>query len=205
MIKIYLARHGQDLDNVNSILNGQRNQPLSEKGWEQARELAERISEVHISFNKVYSSPLSRAYDTAKTITDKLNLPSPEIINLLIERDFGIMTGKKHADIIPMCEPDILKTDVVTYFLSPEGAETFPVLMERARKLLDFLDDNHQDGNVLMVSHGDFGKMIYAEYYHLDWQEVLKKFHFGNSDLVLLSPDSPADEVKVFEFKQFNI
>ena len=140
MLKIYLARHGQDLDNVNSVLNGQRNQPLSEKGWDQAKELAENIYQTKLRFEHIYSSPLTRAYDTAKTISQKLDMPDPEVVDLLIERDFGIMTGKTHADILPLCEPDILKTDVVTYFLSPDGAETFPQLMTRARKLIDFVE-----------------------------------------------------------------
>ncbi len=32
MLKIYLMRHGQNLDNLNGILNGHRDEPLTEKG-----------------------------------------------------------------------------------------------------------------------------------------------------------------------------
>ena len=37
MLQIFLARHGQDEDNANGILNGRRDLPLSNIGIEQAR------------------------------------------------------------------------------------------------------------------------------------------------------------------------
>ena len=204
MLKIYLARHGQNADNLAGILNGHRDEPLTEKGIEQAHEVADKIKEVGISFDFVYSSPLVRAFDTAKVIAETNNLPTPIAEPLLIERDFGIMSGKKQSDIEAFCAPDVLKTETVTYFLSPEGAETFLDLMQRARKLLDAIRERHQSGNILLVTHGDMGKMIYAEYYNLDWKNILTQFHFGNCDLLLLSEDSSAEKSHVFKLAQYN-
>jgi len=205
MLKIYLARHGQDEDNVKSILNGQRDMPLTQKGLEQANEVANKIKSIHLKFDYVYTSPLQRTIKTAETITSINNLPLPKKLDLLIERNFGIMTGKSHDQIKELCSPNILETDTVTYFLSPEGAETFPQLIERGKKILEFIKNTHQDGNVLLVTHGDIGKMIYCVYYNLNWQDVLKMFHFGNSDLILMSPDSKPNDVHVFKIKQHNL
>ena len=66
------------------------------------------------------------------------------------------------------------------------------------------IQEKYKDGNVLLVAHGDFGKMIYAAYYNLDWKSVLLMFHFGNSELLLLSEDSSPEEAHVFKFKQYN-
>lgn len=204
MLKIYLARHGQDMDNAKGILNGRRDEPLSEKGIEQANEVAGKIKETGIHFNHVYASPLQRAYKTAEIITDTLGIAKPEVLPDLIERDFGIMTGKPQNTIKDVCSPEIIQTDMICYFLSPEGAETFPQLIERAQKLLDELWARHREGNILLVTHGDFGKMIYAAYYNLDWEDVLKMFHFGNSELLELSPESGPEETHVFKIKQHN-
>ncbi len=204
MLQIYIARHGQNIDNGKGILNGHRDEALTTKGIEQAHEIANKIKESGITFDYVYSSPLQRAFETAKIISEVSDAPPPQKEDLLIERDFGIMTGKKLADIESLCAPDILKTDTITYFLNPEGAETFPDLMNRARVLLDKINNLHKTGNILFVCHGDFGKMIYAEYYHLDWKTVLTQFHFGNCDLLLLSEDSPAEDAHVFKIEQFN-
>ena len=70
MLKIYLARYGQDADNISGVLNGRRNESLTEKGIEQARETADKIKKVKISFDVVYSSPLQRAFETAKIISE---------------------------------------------------------------------------------------------------------------------------------------
>jgi probable phosphoglycerate mutase len=204
MTKIYLARHGQDKDNETGILNGHRDMPLTEIGMDQASQVAKKIKDFKIHFDKIYSSPLQRAYQTAKTISDCLQNDSPEKIDLLIERDFGIMTGKPTKDIVELCSPDILQTDTITYFLSPEGAETFPQLIDRANELLGLIKSKHDGQSVLLVTHGDFGKMIYAAYYKLCWQQVLTMFHFGNSELLLLSEDSAPKDTHIFNIKQHN-
>ncbi len=205
MLKIYLARHGQDMDNAKGILNGRRDEPLSEKGIEQANKVADKIKTTGIHFDYVYSSPLQRAYKTAEIITDTLGISKPEVLHDLIERDFGIMTGQPQSKVKEMCFPDIIQSDTITYFLNPEGAETFPQLVERAKKLLVMLQAKHKDENILLVTHGDFGKMIYAAYYNLDWKNVLNMFHFGNSELLELSEESGPDETHVFKIDQHNL
>lgn len=145
-----------------------------------------------------------RAYRTAEIITDELNLPKPEIMQDLIERDFGVMTGKHKEDIVKLCSPNIIKTDTITHFLDPEGAETFPELIERGHKAINKIKEKHKDGSILLVTHGDVGKMIYAAYYNLDWKHVLNSFHFGNVEVLLMSEESSADEAHIFKQKQYN-
>ena len=204
MLKIYLTRHGQDEDNSNGILNGRRDSILTKLGVEQAQKLAEKIKDAGLNFSKVYSSPLARAYTTAEIITDALGIEKPVKLEILIERDFGVMTGKLVKEIEVSCAPDIIKTQKIVYFLSPAGAETFPQLFKRADKVLNSLTDKHKEGNILLVTHGDIGKMIYAAYYHLNWQKILTMFHFGNSELLLLSEDSKPEDSHVFPTEQYN-
>jgi broad specificity phosphatase PhoE len=197
MLEIYVARHGQNEDNANGILNGHRDLPLTEIGEAQAEALAEGIMELGVAFDKVYSSPLIRAYDTAKKITEALHLPEPTIMPELIERDFGVMTGVPQSEIAQRCSPDIIQTETITYFLSPDGAETFPDLVERANTVLQKLGERHKEGSLLLVGHGDFGKMIYAAATHQDWESVLRDFHFGNGELIEVSLDGDAHKIKL--------
>lgn len=205
MLNIYLARHGQDEDNLHGILNGRRDMPLTEKGLEQAGLVAEELLQTDIKIDKIYASPLQRAYQTAEVIADTLGAAKPEKLEDLTERDFGIMTGKPQADIEKLCVPDILKTATVTYFLRPDGAETFPQLIDRAGKVIRFITANHHEGNILLVSHGDIGKMIYCAYYHLNWREILTMFHFGNSEILTLSPASDPKDIYLIRAAQYNL
>ena len=134
MLKIYLTRHGQDRDNANGILNGRRDEPLTDLGIEQANQVAAKIKEAGLVFDKIYSSPLKRAAQTAQIISMFLDARAPICLKDLIEREQGKMTGQRVCDVEKMCAPHILKTDLVTYFTSAEGAETFPEMRDRAER-----------------------------------------------------------------------
>lgn len=199
-VEIYIARHGQNEDNANGILNGHRDLPLTELGRQQARDLAQGIVQSGIRFDYIYASPLSRAHETAQIVSREAKLPEPVIMQGLIERDFGVMSGARAADIEKLCAPDIIKTDTITYFLSPQGAETFPDLVQRGAKILNEVRAKHTSGKVLLVCHGDLGKMIYAAATGKDWREVLVDFHFGNGDLIDISRNGDVHMVKLEQF-----
>lgn len=204
MLNIYLVRHGQDEDNAAGILNGHRDTPLTALGLAQAHELASFVSEQDLNFIKVYSSPLKRAYQTALEITKAVNLEDPEVLPELIERGFGVLTGKPISDIFELPEHSLIRTSTVTYFLDAPDIESFSDALQRAKKLLEKISSKYQAGNILLVSHGDFGKMIYAAYYNLPWEKALTSFHFGNTEMVLLSPAVNSLNAKIFKTKQFN-
>ncbi len=205
MKKLYLARHGQNVDNAKHILNGHRDEPLTELGIKQALDLAEHLHDAGLHFDHVLSSPLQRAYVTACLVSNTVSTGAVTVMNLLIERDFGIMTGKHASEIEKLCAPDVLYGEKVIYFLSPEGAETFDDLMKRANEILvHILGDTTLDGHILMMCHGDIGKMLYAAYYSVPWREILTDFHFGNCELLLLDHDSDPGERHVLKFEQFN-
>jgi broad specificity phosphatase PhoE len=204
MLKIYIARHGQNEDNANGILNGHRDEPLTKLGISQAHELADGIQKAGLAFDVVYASPLSRARKTGEIVCETLGIEPPIVLDSIIERDFGVMSGKKASDIERLCSPDIIKTDTITYFLSPEGAETFPMLLERAARALDQIKAEHLDGSVLLATHGDFGKMLYASFYDLPWQSILTQFHFGNCELLLLEEGLDPTQAHVLKIDQHN-
>ncbi|KAL7538701.1 hypothetical protein ACHAXR_009428 [Thalassiosira sp. AJA248-18] len=255
MVNIYVARHGQDVDNSNGILNGHRNEPLTDLGREQARDVGHKMSKAGFTLsssssgdadadvdadassssalasasitalNAIYSSPLKRAHETAEIFVNILsgsdggnnnNIKKVEVLDDLIERDFGIMTGQPTSSIVEKCgggADHILATEKINYFLDPKGAETFPDLIDRANRLLAHIQNNDKindssssssSSSILLVTHGDFGKMLYAAYYNLPWEEVLRQFHFGNSEVLLLAKYSPPERAHVFETLQFN-
>ncbi len=204
MTTIYIARHGQNEDNAEGILNGHRDRPLTELGIKQAHELADGILAQGFMFDAIYTSPLVRAAKTAEIIAERIGGPTPEILAPVIERDFGVMSGQLVADIERLCAPDILKTDLVTYFLNPEGGETFPTVLERASDALRDIHTKHPAGSVLVVTHGDLGKMMYASFYELPWQDILTKFHFGNCELLQLIDGGDHNKSHVIRVEQFN-
>lgn len=184
MSKIFLVRHGQDTDNAAGILNGRRDTELTELGCEQAKKVAEKLRDNNVEI--IYTSPLKRAYNTARIIATELRIDEVVADEHLIERDFGILTGKPVSDISKYTD-NILVTDRVNYFLEVEGAEDFSTLLERGERILQEIRKRHQGKNVLVVTHGDIGKMIRAAYHDWTWEQGLKTSYFDNTGVLELS------------------
>lgn len=185
MTKIFLCRHGQDEDNAHGLLNGHRNTPLTPLGQEQANQVADKIASTLPAFDVIWSSPLQRAHNTALQIASRRD---QEVVvePLLIERDFGILTGKPLTAIEEFSKGDVLKTDRVTYFLSAEGSETFDALYERAQAVVDKVRQSLDGKRVLLVCHGDIGKMILAVCKGISWREGLMYPYFANTEVLEL-------------------
>ena len=92
---LYLVRHGETVTNKSGLIQGQRDVELSDKGIEDAKELKDLIKSLDIDV--VISSPLKRAIDTAKIITD--NKYPINIDDRIIERDWGLIEGIKFTEV----------------------------------------------------------------------------------------------------------
>lgn len=183
MTKIFLVRHGQDEDNAKDILNGRRDTSLTELGRQQAKTVAEKLKDDDIEI--IYSSPLKRAYETARIIASELGIDEVISDEHLIERDFGILTGKLLSDISKYSSKT-LQTEGVLYFLEVEGAEDFPTLYQRGKKIIEEIVERHPNKNIVVVTHGDIGKMIRAAYHSWAWEDGLKTPYFTNTGILEL-------------------
>jgi len=185
MVKLILCRHGQDEDNASSKLNGHRNTPLTILGQSQARTVADKLRSNSQKIDAVLTSPLQRASHTAARIAEALGLPL-HTNDLLIERDFGVLSSRLLSDI-PTFSKSLLKTEKVTYFIDSYGAETFDELYVRATKLVSFVERAYCGKEaVVLVCHGDIGKMIAAVRRQISWEEALHAPFIDNTGIVEL-------------------
>lgn len=201
-VEIFVARHGQNIDNANGILNGHRDLPLTENGRQHAYKLGQGIIDLGLTFDAIYSSPLSRALETAQIAAKVAGLPEPQVLDGLIERDFGVMTGVPRTEIKKLYGSNTLTVGDVNYFFDGEGVETFPEAMRRAKKTIKTIRSRHKKGRVLVVCHSDIGKMIYAVATRTKWREALEHFHFGNGDLIDVNGNGEVHTIKLEEPEQ---
>lgn len=157
MTTLYLVRHGETVDNVAKIMQGQRPGKLNATGVQQIEELAETLRDVH--FDVVVSSDLQRSYDSAMILAAEraMNVIATP---LLRERDWGDFTGRYILDLkgLPM----------------PDNVEKMDDLLKRARAFLDWVGENYAGQTVLAVGHGIINKAIQAVHYGLQTREVPK-------------------------------
>jgi broad specificity phosphatase PhoE len=73
MTRLLLIRHGQSVSNVSQQFTGQSDVPLSLLGIKQAEKTADYIAN-NFKVDAIYASDLSRAFDTAKAVAEKIDL-----------------------------------------------------------------------------------------------------------------------------------
>ena len=91
-MNVYVLRHGQTDYNLKGKFQGQSNNSINENGVKQVKEIKQELE--NVTFDLVFSSPLKRAIQTAKIVTD-LDII---IDNRLIERNFGKLEGKSSIE-----------------------------------------------------------------------------------------------------------
>ena len=138
---IYLVRHGQTDWNNERRMQGHKNIPMNEVGIQQINDLADRIVETGLRFDRLISSPLDRARKSAEIITEKTGFNGDiEIDDDFIERSNGLLEGE-------VWTPD-LDFDDPKYKI-----ESIPDLCKRAERALEKYSFG-KDERVMIVSHG---------------------------------------------------
>ena len=85
---MYFVRHGESVWNVENKICGATDIPLTEKGHRQAEKTAMQFVEQDIHADLILYSPLSRAAETARHISELTGIPMREEERLR-EQKFG--------------------------------------------------------------------------------------------------------------------
>lgn len=149
-MKVYFIRHGETDWNIDGKLQGRVDIPLNEKG----RRVAELTRDAlkRVSFDVAFSSPLSRAYDTARIILEGHNAPIMKD-ERLIEIGFGAYEGVKRADWDNNVKSFFSQTEK---YLPSEKGEPVQDLLDREQEFLQdlFQNQKYQKSTVLVSTHG---------------------------------------------------
>jgi broad specificity phosphatase PhoE len=141
-MNLYIVRHGQTIMNQFSVVQGRTDIPLNDKGIEDAKKLKKLVDTLNIDV--VISSPLKRAYDTAKYITGK----NPNVDDRIIERNWGLREGVS-IDLLDTVDCWNVKLNTNDDFIEPVQD-----LMARVSDFLEDIKNKYSDKNVLVVTHG---------------------------------------------------
>ena len=154
--ELLLVRHGQSTANAKGIWQGQMEFPLSKRGRVQAGLAGRGLSDE--PFEGLYSSPLSRAFETAEIIRDRAGFAGEVVpVEGLSERNGGILEGHTWA------EQEQRNPELAKKFLAiPEeerwalvGAETDEEVIARFEEALSSIRTLHPGGSrIVVVSHG---------------------------------------------------
>lgn len=150
-MELSVVRHGETVRNIVGLVQGDCESMLSEKGKEQAKQTKERLK--NQTFDIVFSSPLSRAYQTAEIITEgKIPIVVDERLN---ERDYGDFEGHTREEF------DYVGYWNFDYNLKENNGESVQHLCMRVDDFLREIKEVYKNKKVLIVTHSGVARAIY--------------------------------------------
>jgi phosphoglycerate mutase family protein len=167
-LTFYLVRHGRTLWNEQGLLQGFGNSDLTEQGVKGAKQTGAALQ--HIPFVAAYSSCLQRTIDTAQYILGERDVPLFQHKGLN-EQYFGSWEGLPVEKLRSLDEFNQMLKDAPNYKAQSNGGETFEQLAKRAMKAIQDIIQVHEQGNILVVSHGHTLRLLLALLAGTGWQE----------------------------------
>lgn len=171
----YFTRHGQTVWNVENKICGATDIELTEQGHHQAEELAGRILREGIHIDEIICSPLMRAADTAKHISEITGVPM-RVEPRLKEQNFGKYestprNGKEFQEA---------KRQFISGY---EGGESMFRLAQRIYNLLDEIRDDKEEKTYILVAHNGIARVVNS-YFHEMTNEEYASFGIKNCQIL---------------------
>ena len=161
-MKLYCVRHAESLGNKHPETYYQMPEwkiPLTEDGKKQAEKCGEDLSYMlPYDYAIIISSPYVRAKETASIVKNRFKsnrifsyLENP----LIIERAWGNL-----RDEVEQFKTREERNHLFDFYRRPAGGESFADVYQRAFVFLEYLKNNFKDENIIIVSHGEFLKVL---------------------------------------------
>lgn len=154
----FFLRHGQSESNVDGLIGGSTDYALTEQGRAEAKFAGESLRDRGIT--EIYSSPLSRARDTAEIVAGAMGGVTVRLHDDLRERNLGAWEGQPIS--------------VLERGVTPEGGE--PVISFE-RRIVASLDAIAAPPKVLVVAHAGVFRVLRRHLAGADVPERARNAH----------------------------
>ncbi len=175
---LYLLRHGESIANLNKRYCGITDVELSPLGKKQAKKAALFFEGVTIS--NIYSSPLKRAFETAKEVSEIKGV-HVKTNNCLKEVNFGIFENKTWDEMVLQNKSETDNWINLKHKYKFPNGEGYDDIINRICYFLDNIEDDS-----LIVSHFGVIQSILL-YYKIADDNNIWDYHISNCDIVVLN------------------
>lgn len=181
---LYLVRHGESVGNLNKLIFGHSDHPLTEAGLNDAKTAAEKLKDVHI--NCCYASTLIRASHTAEICFGDRSIPMVYSDDLR-EQNMGIWEDCTFEDLTERYPNEFTAMMTDWTKSAPLGGETFDEVYARVTAFVDKIIAKGEDAAI--VAHNGPLTMIVAYLLGLD-KKFVESFYFRHGCYSVIAVDN---------------
>jgi 2,3-bisphosphoglycerate-dependent phosphoglycerate mutase len=171
--KLFVFRHAETTDNARNIFSGWRDSELTSKGFLQAEEVAQQLSQQTIDY--AFTSHLKRARKTLEIVLGKHPSVPVFVDDRLIERCYGELQGKSKRKLSAE-KPEWFAQVHRGYDFPPPDGESLKMVENRTLPFVVQLEQwlQRKPGNVAISCHGNSLRPIRRIFEHLSLEEMLR-------------------------------
>ncbi len=172
-MELYVVRHGQTIVNVKGLINARNIIGINKTGKQEAKNAAEQMEKTKIDL--IFCSPLRRTKQTCKII----NKNKIEVLydRRILERDSRSMQFEK---IEKLDFEEWYNVEKIKVYKNSEG---FKSILNRVKNFLEEVKIKYPDKSILIVTHGDVCKAIYAYLNNITDAKEISLFKQGNCEI----------------------
>jgi probable phosphoglycerate mutase len=181
---LYLIRHGETDWNASGRWQGHTDVPLNDKGLRQAQLLAQHLHEHRVAFHAIYSSDLTRAYQTAWEIGSALRI-AVQLWPPLREIDMGAWSGLTREEIRKRYPDDYALLEH-GHDIRRGGGETAARLYRRVVDTVQAMISHHPNETIALVTHGGPIRSLVGYVAETYGADVPDRMHIGNTSVTIV-------------------
>ncbi len=185
-MNLLLVRHGEIPSNVNKVYAGRSTEGLTEKGLDQAKEVAEKLKSYTI--HSMYSSPIQRAFQTATIISEVIG-HNIIIMDEFREMEFGPWEGESEESIAKSYPAEWHIWNNSPAELRLKQRETLQELQTRVLAGIKSIYDVSDGKTVVVVSHVAIIRVLLLWHREMDLN-LYKTIHIPNAEIFEIEIDS---------------
>lgn len=195
MTKIYMVRHCEAMGNLKRVFQGSSNFDISETGAKQLEYLTKRFADIPI--DRVYTSPLTRAYKTALAVIGDRNIV-PEDDSGLRELAGGVVEGRPFIEAFNSI-PGLADTwDNHPQDFAPEGGESMRHAYTRIWNTVCRIAEANRNKTVVCSTHGGVTRCLLCRLLKGDINHLVEIPWSENTAVTLLEFENPENVRVVF-------
>ena len=150
----YICNGGTIFSEDDRLTDSENYRPLSEAGVEEVEKICDFLKKRGIKNNKIYSSPATRAMQTAQMVA-KIYKQDFEIIEDLHPRKCGAFNGMTFEQLEEKCPEDLKRLITQPEIRTPEDAESISEFIARVKVVIDKIVAENQGSRIIIVTHKD--------------------------------------------------
>ncbi len=178
-VRVLLVRHGETVWNQENRWQGQADTPLSQTGYDQARQLARRLQNEERPIRAIYTSDLSRARDTADILGQVLGV-TPLETAAWREMDIGTWSGLTTSEVATRHAEEWARLRQGED-LPRGGGETFAQFQGRLLQSSQQFIRDHRGEQIIVVTHGGAVRAFLLHCRGLDMNQFGQIEKIGNT------------------------